>query len=44
LGNKIKIVAGGRDTPESLPGVLKMEDFTKFNDWLGDFESTLNVT
>lgn len=44
LGKKIKIVAGGKGTPESLPGVLKMEDFTKFNNWLGDFENTLNVT
>ncbi len=44
LGRKIKIVAGGRGTPESLPGVLKVDDFTKFNDWLGDFESTLSVT
>jgi MerR family transcriptional regulator, light-induced transcriptional regulator len=44
LGKKIKIVAGGRGTPESLPGVLKMEYFTKFNDCLGDFESTLNIT
>lgn len=44
MGSKIKIVAGGKGTPESLPGILKMGDFSKFNDWLGDFESTLNVT
>jgi methanogenic corrinoid protein MtbC1 len=44
LGKKIKIAAGGRGTPESLPGVQKMGDFQKFNDWLGDFENTLNVT
>ncbi len=44
LGKKIKIVAGGRGTPENLPEVLKMDDFTKFNDWLGEFENTLNVT
>lgn len=44
LGNKIKIVAGGKGTPENLPGVLKMDDYSKFNDWLGDFENTLNFT
>ncbi len=44
LSSKTKIVSGGRGTPESLPGVLKMDNFTKFNDWLGDFENTLNVT
>jgi len=43
LGNKIKIVSGGKGTVESLPGVLKMDDFSKFNDWLGDFESTLTL-
>jgi len=44
LSSKTKIVSGGRGAPESLPGILKMEDFTKFNDWLGDFENTLNLT
>jgi MerR family transcriptional regulator, light-induced transcriptional regulator len=44
LNNKIKIVSGGRGAPESLPGILRMEDFTKFNDWLGDFENSLNIT
>ena len=44
LNKKIKIVSGGKGTPDNLPGILKMEDFINFNDWLGDFENTLNLT
>ncbi len=44
LNKKIKIISGGKGTPENLPGILKMENFYDFNDWLGDFESTLSLS
>ena len=41
LKKKIKIISGGKGTPENLPGISKMEDFNSFNQWLVDFEKQL---
>jgi len=41
LNDKTKIISGGKGTPESFPGISKVEDFQKFNDWLNEFERQL---
>lgn len=41
LKKKVKIISGGKGTPENLPGISKMEDFNSFNQWLVDFEKQL---
>ena len=41
LGKNIKIVAGGKGTPEHVPGIRKVGDFNNFNNWLMDFENNL---
>jgi MerR family transcriptional regulator, light-induced transcriptional regulator len=41
LDNNIKIIAGGKGTPERVPGIRKVDDFKNFNNWLMDFENNL---
>jgi methanogenic corrinoid protein MtbC1 len=41
LKKDIKIVSGGKGTPDHVPGIRKMDSFINFNDWLRDFENSL---
>lgn len=41
LGNDTKIICGGKGAPDNLPGIVKIKDFIRFNNWLGEFENSL---
>ena len=41
LKNTVKMITGGKGTPDNLPSIQKMEDFNSFNQWLKDFEEQL---
>jgi methanogenic corrinoid protein MtbC1 len=41
LNKNITLISGGNGTPENLPGIIKIEDFNSFNQWLENFEKQL---
>jgi MerR family transcriptional regulator, light-induced transcriptional regulator len=43
LNKNVTILSGGKGTPESIPGVTKIEDFNTFNHWLENFEKQLQT-
>ncbi len=44
MNKEVKIISGGKGTPDNFPGIKKMEDFINFNSWLGDFENQLQTS